>query len=370
MTSRTAMPLDYSRLDGSAFSRERLRTLSVVVIGAGALGNEVVKALGLLGAGAATLIDFDRVEPSDLTRSTLLRDRRFAGAYKAESLAEAAGGLFPDMDFSALSRPVADAGLGALERAALWFSCVDNDAARLEIAYLSTKLDRPVVDGGLGGTRSSHGRVTWFPGRAGACCGCRLRPSVRREILSSWTSDRLSCTRPATATGEVLPSTPTMAAIVGSMQVEIGLGRLFGSEPGQALSIEITLAPEAKLEEIEIPRSADCLFHEPAGELIAWPQDRPFTELLEGRGNGAAVALDWPVCLEARCAACDHEWRPYGRAALVARTPCPACSAQKAYASESLEAIRPGSEWAARTGGDLRLPDDHLYTVVSESSAR
>ena len=361
-----AYPVDYSRLEGAPFTRERLRNLEVVVVGAGALGNEAVKALGLLGVGAATLVDFDRVEASDLTRSVLLRDARFSGRNKAESLATAAGGLFPDTRFAALPRPVADVGLGPLERAALWFSCVDNDAARLEIAYLSTKLDRPVVDAGLGGTHIAHGRVTWFPGREQACCGCRLRAGVRRQILTTWTSDRRSCAREDAETGNFSPSTPTMAAIVGSMQVEIGLRRLYGDDHGGAKSVEITLAPTMKLEEIDLQRSQDCPFHEPAGELVPWPRDRPFAELLDKRGPTAAVALDWPLCTLARCAACSHEWRPLGRAVLAVHLRCPACAEKRTYPAENLESIHPGSPWAAKTPADLGLPADHLYTVVTE----
>ena len=360
--------MDYSRLENTAFPPERLRRLEVAVIGAGALGNEAVKALGLLGVGALTIVDFDRVAPSDLTRSTLLRDARFAGRNKAESLASAASAVFPDTRFRALPHPVADVGLAVLQRAEVWFGCVDNDAARLETAYLSTKLDRPVVDGGIGGSAASRGRVTWYPGRERACHGCRLRPSVRREIMARWTSDRLSCTRPAEQTGEFLPSTPTMAAIVGSLQVEIGLRRLFGKASGRAESIEVRLEPAAALEKIDIARSAECPFHESGGDLAPWARDRPFAELLAARGEPAVVLLDWPLCARARCASCGQEWRPYGRSALVPAAPCPACGANQAYAAESFEAIRPETPWAEKTPAELGLPDDHLYTVVSESS--
>ena len=41
--------------------------------------------------GQVVLVDFDRVEASDLSRSVLLRDSRFSGRNKAESLAKAAG---------------------------------------------------------------------------------------------------------------------------------------------------------------------------------------------------------------------------------------------------------------------------------------
>ena len=43
------------------------------MVGAGALGNEVLKNLALVGVGTTYLIDLDCVEPSNLSRSVLFR---------------------------------------------------------------------------------------------------------------------------------------------------------------------------------------------------------------------------------------------------------------------------------------------------------
>ena len=42
-----------------------------MVVGCGALGNEVMKNLVLMGVGHLVLVDFDCVEPSNLSRSIL-----------------------------------------------------------------------------------------------------------------------------------------------------------------------------------------------------------------------------------------------------------------------------------------------------------
>jgi molybdopterin/thiamine biosynthesis adenylyltransferase len=42
---------DYSRLASTAFARERVAGLTLLVVGAGALGNEVIKNLALLRVG-------------------------------------------------------------------------------------------------------------------------------------------------------------------------------------------------------------------------------------------------------------------------------------------------------------------------------
>lgn len=56
------------------WDQTRLKAANVSVAGAGALGNEVLKNLGLVGVGNITIIDFDTVSITNLTRSVLFRE--------------------------------------------------------------------------------------------------------------------------------------------------------------------------------------------------------------------------------------------------------------------------------------------------------
>ena len=49
------------------------RGVNVMVVGCGALGNEVLKNLTLMGVQHIVAVDFDRVEIGNLTRSVLFR---------------------------------------------------------------------------------------------------------------------------------------------------------------------------------------------------------------------------------------------------------------------------------------------------------
>ena len=51
----------------SWFKQERLERANVMVVGCGALGNEVLKNLALFGVGHLVVVDFDTIEPSNLT---------------------------------------------------------------------------------------------------------------------------------------------------------------------------------------------------------------------------------------------------------------------------------------------------------------
>ena len=59
----------------SGFEREFISSLKLLVIGAGAIGNEIVKNLSLFGVGKISLVDFDTIEIHNLTRSISLEKK-------------------------------------------------------------------------------------------------------------------------------------------------------------------------------------------------------------------------------------------------------------------------------------------------------
>ena len=71
------------------WNQDRLKAASALVVGAGALGNEVAKNLALLGVGRIWIADFDRIETTNLTRSALFRGSD-VGKWKAQVLAAGA----------------------------------------------------------------------------------------------------------------------------------------------------------------------------------------------------------------------------------------------------------------------------------------
>ena len=64
----------YSRLKLIKWwDQDKLAQVKVMVVGCGALGNEVLKNLALLGVGHILLVDFDKIEISNLSRSILFQ---------------------------------------------------------------------------------------------------------------------------------------------------------------------------------------------------------------------------------------------------------------------------------------------------------
>ena len=82
----------------SWFKKDKVKNARVLVAGAGALGNEVVKDLALFGIGHIFVVDFDQIELSNLTRSVLFREEdAYSHAYKAEIVAKRAMEINPQI---------------------------------------------------------------------------------------------------------------------------------------------------------------------------------------------------------------------------------------------------------------------------------
>src|SRR5881227_2365197 len=73
----------------------------LLVVGAGALGNEILKNAALLGFRKVVVVDLDRIEESNLSRTVLYRDENI-GQFKADAAAKAYRSLARDADVQPL----------------------------------------------------------------------------------------------------------------------------------------------------------------------------------------------------------------------------------------------------------------------------
>lgn len=203
------------------FSQHELQASRFAVIGAGAIGNEVVKNLCLLGVGAIDVYDFDTVEIHNLTRSVLLRESDI-GAGKAASVARHAAELDPAVTVTAIEGDVWDTlGFAALGGYRCVIGALDNFEARLRVNLLCWLAGVDWVNAAID---SRYVTVESFPfsdsGDDPACYECGLPASVYQRI-----AERYSCggLQRAAARQRVVPTTAITASIAGAQAVNRAL---------------------------------------------------------------------------------------------------------------------------------------------------
>lgn len=210
----------------SWFRQDRVADAHVMVVGCGALGNEVLKNLALFGVGHVVIVDFDRVERSNLSRSVLFRTTDAAQQrYKVDAAAERLPELNPSMEIEKICGDIAyDVGLGIIRRMDVIIGCVDNRWARYCINRLAMRAGKPWVDGGI---EALEGTARVFkPGVN--CYACNLGPEGLKEM-----QHRFSCAhtiRMNEAAGRV-PTTPVVASVIGAVQAQETLKLIHQKKP-------------------------------------------------------------------------------------------------------------------------------------------
>ena len=122
------------------WDQERLGRGRVLVVGAGALGNEVLKNFALLGVGELWFADFDDIDASNLAKSVLFRPSDI-GRPKVEVAAERLAQMDPDIRLRPISGDIRyDIGMGVFRRMDVLTSVVDSIDARVGFNRIAAAL--------------------------------------------------------------------------------------------------------------------------------------------------------------------------------------------------------------------------------------
>lgn len=272
--------------------------MRVLVIGAGALGNEVLKNLALIGLGEIYLVDFDLVEEGNLGRSVLFRQED-VGKGKAEVAARRLKELNPAVSVKYLAGDVMhDLGVGLIRRMDAIIGCVDNRLARLWLNRWAFRAGKTWTSGGI--LQFSGQVVTYAPGRA--CYECGLSESAWRDI-----KQRMGCTDLAQRylSQGMAPTTSIAASVIGAWQVQEALGTALGTSDnaGRIWSYEGLQRHVAEYE--LLPPKSSCDSHHLYGPIVemetlsAESSLGECLDLLESEfGEEIWIELDHPVATE------------------------------------------------------------------------
>lgn len=238
----------FARQSLAGWSQERIASARALVIGAGAVGNEVVKDLLLVGVHQILVVDFDVVAPSNLSRCIFLREED-VGRSKAESLADNAQAWFPDASVFGLHGDVEfDLGDGYVADADLVIGCVDNLYARYVLNRRARQFHKSWIDGGISASAVQCSTYAF----AGACFECGLG-----DVATDQMRRRFSCTgfRRVAATDPV-PTTAVTAAIVGGLITQAAIEALHRA-PDLSVRTTIILPGVAMQDGLSVARRCD-----------------------------------------------------------------------------------------------------------------
>jgi molybdopterin-synthase adenylyltransferase len=295
----------------------RLAAATAVVVGVGALGNEVAKNLALAGTGRLVLCDPDVVSVSNLSR-TVLFGQADVGTPKAVAAAAALRRLAPSVRTEPrVADLVSGVGLGELADADLVISCVDTRRARVQLLGRCSLADAVLIDGG---TSPSGAELRLRVSADEPCFGCTLSAHQRSVSDLPW-----SCAEP-------LPDELPQASAIASTAVAAGwlcaaaFGLLFGVVPSwRVLSIDVD---EGRAGPVAITRDPRCPLHRPLDGPVTWSDasaDASVAEFLAGLADSDEAWLWNSFALPVRCNRCAYAPLLAGELASSAAFPCPRC---------------------------------------------
>ncbi len=320
----------------SWWDQQKLRDARVLVVGAGALGNEIVKNLALLGVGHVLVADLDRIENSNLSRSVLYR-RADNGRFKADVAAAAAVDIYPGMvAHPFVGNVVYDLGLGAYRWADVVIGGLDNREARLSINRNCYRLGKPWVDGAIqqidGAARVFVPETHPLGKPEAPCYECTMSQTDWRLLQLRRSCNLLSKTE--MEAGKT-PTTPTISSIIAGVQCQEAVKILHGMEPiaGQAWNFA-GLSADVYMSTFQ--RKPTCYSHDPVERVVPLPWSAATTTVAEALaearrqlGPAAELELARDVLHKMACPGCGAEEELFVSLGKVKndKAACPTCGA-------------------------------------------
>lgn len=363
----------YSRLRLIAWwDQDKLAAAKILVVGCGALGNEVLKNLALLGVGEVYAVDFDRIEESNLTRSVLFRQRD-CGRAKADAAADALRDMNPDTRVKPMfANVITDVGLGLFRDVDVVIGCLDNREARLWVNRCCWKVGTPWIDGGI---QEINGVVKVFVPPDGACYECAMTENDYRLINLRYSCPLLR--REDILAGKV-PTAPTISSIIAGLQTQEALKLLHGMPVADGAAMVFN-GVSNQFYHTRFQHKEDCLSHETYPKPIELPLSvskhtaedlfAAATEHFDADGP-LSLQLDRDLVVSVNCARCNTRqsiMRPMHSVGMK-QAQCPECGeTAKPHLEHTVEA---GSDLAEHPLAALGVPPYDIVRVVDATEER
>jgi adenylyltransferase/sulfurtransferase len=352
------------------WDQDKLLKANVLVVGAGALGNEALKLLALMGVGRIHIVDFDTIEISNLTRMVLFNEKDI-GRRKAEVAAERTRQLNPSAEVTYTHGNLEyDLGWGQYKEADVVLGGIDSIDARLSLNTICQMVRVPWINGGIGVT---EGEVAYFDPGQGACFQCTMTDSMWEQRNQRFSCGWLRSLFPE----QKVPTTATIASVVAALMVNQAFLILHGDKksglaPSQRLFV--SLKPYS-LNVASVPRNTECYAHDHMDQvtpLDKGPEEITVSEILQqvGAPEGSYLELMFDIAVKLSCPVCGlQEYLLVPTKSLdVAILPCKKCGSERKLFSTGY--IEGDSELAERRLSELSVPRKHIVAANNQGNRK
>ena len=220
--------------------QEQLARARVLIVGLGGLGCPVAMYLAAAGVGHLILVDFDRVDLSNLQRQIAHTTNRI-GQTKVESAAQTITDLNPAVALTCLSEKLDNPALAAeIEKADIVVDCTDNFEVRFQINEYCVASKTPLVSGAA--IRLEGQVMVYDPSMPDSPC--------YRCLYQSTDDADLSCAENGVAAPVV--------GVIGAIQATEALKLLVGFGQSLAGYLLVFDAKTMEWRKLKLSKNADC----------------------------------------------------------------------------------------------------------------
>ncbi|HUT82009.1 MAG TPA: ThiF family adenylyltransferase [Candidatus Bathyarchaeia archaeon] len=192
---------------------DRIKQSTILCVGAGAVGNEICKNLGMLGVGHIKLVDFDIVSKSNINRCIFFRPEDHKTISKVEAVAKRLPEIAPNTKITPYNVRIEEAPQ-EVYAVDLIIMALDNDYARYMLNYGNLMQEKtiPMINGAMG--KSFLEVEIYLPGET-ACAVCLWSEDYYRSIMNHQVI--LKCDEFFVETLPKFPMISTLTSIVGGI---------------------------------------------------------------------------------------------------------------------------------------------------------
>lgn len=151
----------------------------ILVIGAGGIGCELLKALILSGFSNLTIVDLDTIDKSNLNRQFLFQ-KKDIGKSKALTAASVLTSLRPSLAIQGLQINICNQPYSFFNEFDLIFNALDNLSARRYVNRICVSINKTFIDAG---TKGKTGQVSVHIPKQNLCYDCEEKPVPKQYAV-------------------------------------------------------------------------------------------------------------------------------------------------------------------------------------------